>query len=61
MTKHYKTLAVEEKTLKFLKDCEFIYRQHHPELKDVVLTNTKILKEVIRFYLNKTERQIEDD
>ena len=60
MAKKYKTLAVEDETLKYLDDCEFIYRKHHPELKDIFLTRTKILKEVIRFYLNKTEKEIED-
>jgi len=61
MTKKYKTVAVEDKTLGFLSDCEYIYRKHHPELKDIVLTKSKILNEVMRFYLDKTERSIPNE
>lgn len=60
MAKHYKNVAFEEKILKYLDDCEYIYRKHHPELKDLVLTKSKIMMEVMRFYLNGTERKVID-
>ena len=60
MAKHYKTLAIEEKMFEYLDDCELIYRKYHPELQFVQLTKTKILYEIIKFYLKKTEREIQE-
>lgn len=60
MAKHYKTLAIEEKMFNYLDDCEYIYRKHHPELNNIYLTKTKILYEIIKFYLQKTERNIQE-
>jgi len=60
MAKHYKTLAIEDKMFKLLDDCEFIYRKNKPFLENIYLTKTKILYEVIKFYLKKTEREIQE-
>jgi hypothetical protein len=59
MAKHYKTLAVEEKTLNYFDDCVYIYRKAHPEMRDLVITRTKILNEIIIYYLQKTEKKVE--
>jgi len=49
----YKVLNVDEKIHKLIDLCEKEYRLHHPELDGIYLSKTKIVLEVIKFYLPK--------
>ena len=58
MSNKYRSISVEKQLFPLLKDCEFIYRQHHPELEKIPLSKSKIIYEVIKFYLRKTEKEV---
>ena len=51
MVKKYKSLQIEEDVRELLDSCESTYRKHHPELDGIVLTKSKILREVCKFYI----------
>jgi hypothetical protein len=56
MSQKYKTISVNSELVLFIEDCEFVYRQAHPEFALVPLSKSKILYEVIKFYLKGTEK-----
>ena len=60
MVINYKPMQIKEDVLELLGDCEFIYRQYHPELNEVYLSKSKILYEVFKFYLQKTTRAVKE-
>lgn len=52
MVKNYSTLNVEEEYKeKLLNDCVKEYLKHHPEMVGIPITASKILKEVVEYYL----------
>ena len=54
----YVTQRVKKSVADLDKDCEFIYRKAHPELKHVTLSKSKIHYEIKKFYLSKTEKEV---
>lgn len=54
----YKSVAIREKSYSLLDDCEYIYKKFHPELKLIPLSKDKIIYEVCKFYLVKTEKEV---
>ena len=56
----YQTMRIKNKVVALLDDCEYIYRKYHPELNEVYLSKSKVLYEVIKFYLQKTEKKINE-
>jgi len=57
----YKTIAIKQKSYDLLDDCEFIYRKYHPELVLIPISKNKIIYEVCKFYLIKTEKKVLDE
>jgi hypothetical protein len=55
----YKTIAIKQKTYDYVEDCEFVYRKAHPEFERIPISKEKILFEICKFYLDKTERKVE--
>lgn len=52
MPKKFRTLAIHEEIKELIQRCGESYLQHHPEMKGIPLSNSKILLEVCTFYLN---------
>jgi len=57
----YKTVAIRAKVYKLINDSEIIYRKAHKEFDSVPLSKNKILFEICKFYLHKTELEVKDD
>ena len=51
MAKTYHTIRIEEELLSFIESAEEEYRKHHKEFDGIVLTKSKILYEVLNYYL----------
>lgn len=49
-------VKISPKTKALLIDCRAIYRNEHPELDEMYLSNNKILYEVCRFYVETYNR-----
>lgn len=58
MSQKYRTLCVKNEITELLSDCEFVYREVHPEFNMVPLSKSKILYEVLKFYLKGTSRDL---
>ena len=56
----YNNLRIKKEISERIDDCEYIYRKYHPELNEVYLTKSKILYEIIKFYLQKTEKKLNE-
>jgi len=57
----YKPIAVRENTYKLIKDCETIFRKTYPEFDEMTLSINKVIYEMAKFYLRKTELEVFDD
>ena len=55
----YKNLGIDENLLPHLKECEIIYREAHPELNQMKLSKSKILYEIVKYYLRGTRFKLE--
>ena len=51
MVKKYSNIRIETEVLNQLSECEKEYRSHHPEFEGLFLPKSKILREIIKFYL----------
>ena len=51
MVKNYVTLNIEEDVYDEIKKCKEEYLSHHKELDGVFISKSKILREIIKFYL----------
>lgn len=58
MSHKYRSVSVDKQILVLLSDCEFVYRTHHPEFNLIPLSKSKIMFEVIQFYLKGTDKDL---
>lgn len=58
MAKHYQSLSIDCDIRPLLSDCEKVYREYHPELDLIPLSKSKLLYEIIVFYLKKTKYEV---
>lgn len=56
--KKYVTINIEKERVEELNKCEILYRKYHPEFNNMKLTKSKIMYEIIKFYLRGTEHAI---
>jgi hypothetical protein len=56
----YKTIAIRPKNYALIDDCELIYRKAHKEFECIPISKDKIIYEICKFYLNRTEKQVEE-
>jgi len=59
MAKQYISVSVETANLVLLKHAEVVYREHHPELHLIPLSKSKVIYEVLKFYLDKTKFKVD--
>ena len=47
----YKTIAIKNNVSELLEEAKEEYLKHHPEFKEIPISNNKILFEVLEYYL----------
>lgn len=49
--KTYVKLSIRHNTSELLKNCIKLYRQHHPELNHMPISQDKIIYEICKYYI----------
>jgi len=58
MTNKYISISINKQLNVYINKCEELYREHHPELDGVPLSRSKIIYEVLKFYLKNKKYDI---
>ena len=56
----YETLRIKKTVTKLFDDVEFVYRKYHPEMQEIYLSKSKLMFEAFKFYLQKTEKAVQE-
>jgi len=51
MVKKYRTLSFDSDLNDLITKCKLEYLKHHPEMREINITKSKILYEVLNYYL----------